>query len=213
MSLVTLAAMAILLSGCFGGAGGQSEPTYYDIPGNSTTNAGPAGASATPGLMLHIADVRAPGWLMTPAMQYRLAYADASQRLSYTESRWVAPPAELLEQVLKRGNISSIPGDVRIATDGCQLLVNLDEFIQVFDAPGSSRALLETRVALLAPRDHKLLAQRAFTQAASAGADARSGVAGFTVAIHELNTELNVWLVQLERDSPALIGRCNAASS
>ena len=125
----------------------------------------------------------------------------------------MAPPAELLEQVLKRGNISSIPGDVRIATDGCQLLVNLDEFIQVFDAPGSSRALLETRVALLAPRDHKLLAQRAFTQAASAGADARSGVAGFTVAIHELNTELNVWLVQLERDSPALIGRCNAASS
>ena len=213
MSLVTLTAMALLLSGCFGSTGGQSEPSYYDIPGNSAANAGPAGASVKPGLMWHIASVQAPGWLMTPAMNYRLAYADASQRLSYAESRWVAPPAELLEMALKRGNILSIPGDVHIATDGCQLLVNLDEFIQVFDAPDSSRALLGTRVTLLAPRDHRLLAQRAFTQAPSAGADARSGVAGFAVAMHELNAELNAWLVQLEHDSPALIGRCNAAGS
>ena len=149
--------------------------------------------------------MQTPAWLMTPAMQYRLAYADASRRLSYAESRWAAPPAELLELALKRGNVV---GDGRVVAGGCQLLVSLDEFIQVFDAPGSSHASLETRVALLAPHDSMLLAQRTLSQAPPAGADARSGVAAFVVALQELNAELNTWLVQLGRDSPALIGRC-----
>jgi len=211
MSLALPVAISFLLSGCFGGAGGQIEPAYYDIPGNSDANRSvsvPAIAPASPGLPVRLAGVQAPGWLMTPAMQYRLAYADASRRLSYAESRWVAPPAELLELALKRGNIV---GNAHVAADGCQLLVSLDEFIQVFDAPGSSRALLETRVALLAPRDSTLLAQHIFSQAPAAGADARSGVAAFAVALHDLNAELGAWLLQLGRDSPALIERCRSA--
>jgi cholesterol transport system auxiliary component len=211
MPLALLVAISLLLTGCFGGSEGQIEPAYYDIPGNSVANpsaSGSASAAISPAPMLRLAGVQAPGWLMTPAMQYRLAYADASRRLSYAESRWAAPPAELLELALKRGNIV---GDGRVAAGGCQLLVSLDEFIQVFDAPGSSRALLETRVALLAPRDSKLLAQRAFSQAPTAGTDARSGVAAFAVAMHDLNAQLSAWLVQLGRDSPESIERCRIA--
>lgn len=211
MPLILLVAISLPLSGCFGGAGGQIEPAYYDIPGNSVANlsaSGSASSSSSPGLVLRLAGVQAPGWLMTSAMQYRLAYADTSRRLSYAESRWAAAPTELLELALKRGDIVV---DSRVAAGGCQLLVSLDEFIQIFDAPGSSRALLEARAALLAPRDSTLLAQRTFSLAPAAGADARSGVTAFAVALHDLNAELSAWFLQLGRDSPALIERCRIA--
>jgi cholesterol transport system auxiliary component len=35
-------------------------------------------------------------------MQYRLAYAQATRRQAYVESRWAAQPAQLVELALKR---------------------------------------------------------------------------------------------------------------
>ena len=45
-------------------------------------------------------DVQSASWLAGSDMQYRLAFAEPLQRRSYVESRWVAPPGELLEGVL-----------------------------------------------------------------------------------------------------------------
>lgn len=207
MPSIMLVAAALCLPGCFGGAGVQGDPALYDIP------AGPAPqTSAASGMAVHLAPVRAPGWLMTSAMQYRLAYADASRRLSYAESRWAAPPAELVDLALRRDPSFAASGDARVGGSGCQLLVNLDEFIQVFDAPGTSRAQVEVRASLLSSGDRRALAQHRVLRTPPAGADARSGVAAFAVALHELKDDLGNWLIQLERDSPALAGQCRPAA-
>lgn len=215
-----LLATALCLSGCFGGVGVQGEVALYDLPAAPAAQevpaAGQGAAPGTPGMALHLAPVRAPGWLMTPSMQYRLAYADASRRLSYAGSRWVAPPAELVDLALRRDSsfaAANASGDARGAGNGCALLVNLDEFIQVFDAPGTSQVLVEARIALLAPGDRRLLAQHALRRVTPAGADARAGVAAFGEALRELKADLNAWLARIERDSPALAGQCRPAAS
>jgi cholesterol transport system auxiliary component len=63
-------------------------------------------------------------------MHYRLAYAEPLRRQSYRESRWAAPPAELLESVLKRRHAAAEANG-----PGCRLHLVLDEFEQRFDAP------------------------------------------------------------------------------
>jgi len=184
------------------------EPAYYDISGGAVPMRPQIDPSNAPFVLrLRLADVQAPAWLNTSAMQYRLVYADAERRLSFTESRWVAPPADLLELALKR---SSFVSEAGFEGDGCMLHIDLDEFIQVFDMPGSSRALIEVRAALLAPRNGKLMAQRILTQAPPAGADARSGVTGFAIAVRNLSADLNEWLAHLAHDSPLLVERCRA---
>lgn len=202
---------ALLLTGCFAGGAQKAEPAAYDLfaSASASNNAGAANANAGAGLWLRLAEIQAPAWLNTPAMQYRLAYAEPERRYSFAESRWVAPPAELLEQVLRR---QEVVRRSRYEAEGCQLHLALDEFVQTFDAPGSSRALIEIRATLLAPRGVRLVAQRTFSQAPAAGGDAKSGVAGFVVAARGLGAELNGWLNGLQRDTPELMARCRAAA-
>ena len=90
-----------------------------------------------------------PSWLDTPQLQYRLLFADATRRRSYAESRWVAPPGELLEAALRR----QLMGDGNApANGGCMLRVDLDELLQVFHTPQRSDGLIELQVSLVAPR-------------------------------------------------------------
>lgn len=138
-------------------------------------------------------------------MQYFLAYADATRREVYAESRWAAPPARLLEKALARRLLS---GNAGIQSAGCRLRVELDEFAQVYDAPGSSHALLEVRAMLMAPRANVLLLRRSFRQSPATGADARAGVLGFAAATRDLGAEIEHWLDQMALEQPALIERC-----
>lgn len=202
--------LSMLLAGCFAGAGQRVETASYDLAGVSMADRGPADVQdggAPPSLLLRLAEVQAPAWLGTPAMQYRLAYSEPERRFAFAESRWVAPPAELLDSVLRRGNIVTRS---RFEADGCQLHVELQEFIQVFDTPASSRAVMEARVSLLAPRNARLLAQRSFRQSPSAGVDARGGVAGFVVAVRDMGREFDKWLSALQREKPELMTQCRA---
>jgi len=195
------ATMALLLSACFGDAGKRPSPASYDF----------AAALAAPDsvppsrLSLRQIEVQAPAWLESPAMQYILAYADPARREIYAESRWVAPPARLLEKALARRLLSGTSG---IQSAGCRLRVELDEFAQVYDAPGSSRALVEARAMLLAPRGNVLLLRRSFRQSPATGADARAGVVAFTNATRDLGVEIDHWLNQMADEMPALIERC-----
>ena len=86
-------------------------------------------------------EVRAPAWLDGSAMIYRLAYADAAQWREFSQARWVAPPAGLLERRLQRLLGYGAAGK----RDGCLLRLELDEFSQVFTAPHRSHALLQVR--------------------------------------------------------------------
>lgn len=185
-----------LLSAC-GGVPRVSEPTRYDL-------GVPAGAAATWRLHLGATDVQAASWLASTAMHYRLAYAEPLRRQSYGESRWAAPPAELLESVLKRRHAAAEANG-----PGCRLHLVLDEFEQRFDAPQSSQVVLEARGVLLPARGSDMLARRGFRIVKpAASADARGGAAAAREAAMALADELAAWSNELVSAKAAVAERC-----
>lgn len=150
-------------------------------------------------------DVAAPSWLATPTVQYRLLYADGLRRQAYAESRWAAPPAELVERALGRQTPNAV--------SGCRLRLDLDELVQVFDSPQQSRVLLEVRASLMPLRGEAVLAQKAFavTQAA-ATADARGGVAAAATALQTLAGDMSAWLTATAQQAPATAARCRSGA-
>ena len=141
-------------------------------------------------------------------MQFRLSYAEPLQRRSYAESRWAAPPADLLEVFLKRRIVFN---QAESGGAGCRLLVALDELEQRFDEPSGSKVMLEARAQLASMRGQETLARKSFViQRPAAAADARGGAAAARDAAQALADELAGWLGELARDKPVLIERCRS---
>jgi len=172
-----LAMTTMILSACMA-APVQRPEARFDF--------GPLPAAAATAIGIAGVEVTAPSWLDSDAMQYRLLYADAAQRLNYAESRWVAPPAQLLGQALKN----------RLVANGhCRLLVDLNEFVQVFDSPTASHFRLDARATLFA--DQEIVASRNFSETRPAPtADARGGVAAASTAVRQLGDALASWLAE-----------------
>lgn len=185
--------LALLLAGCVPNTVRQGDAAVFDF-GEA------AGGWNAP--TLRGVEVAAPSWLGSAAMQYRLNYSDAARRLGYADSRWAAPPAELIEQALRRRALAAGASGERNA---CRLRVELDEFVQVFDAAQSSRIVLAVRATLLS-RNEKAVASRAFAlERPSASADARGGVAAAAAAVQGLASDLAGWIVA---EKSALATRC-----
>lgn len=198
-----LAIIAGLVLAACGGSAVTREVQRYDFGGYAGT-----GNAAGPRLPLVAVDVQAASWLSGPDMHFRLAYAEPLQRRSYTESRWAAPPAELLETYLKRRIVFGQPES---GGTGCRLQVALDELEQRFDDVGSSMAVLEVRAQLTALRGAEVLARKAFLiQKQASAADARGGVAATRGAVQSLADDLGGWLGDLARAQPALAERCRS---
>ncbi|MDP1605513.1 MAG: ABC-type transport auxiliary lipoprotein family protein [Rhodocyclaceae bacterium] len=198
-----------LLAGCVGPAPRQSGIALYDL-GNL------AGAWGAPGLPIASVTVRANSWLDAPAQRYRLVYADSLQRHAYANSRWAAPPAELLERFLQRRIVFGQPD---FSGPGCRLQLTLDEIEQRFDTPQSSKIVLEVRASLLPLRSDTLLrgdallSKRAFLiQKDAPTADAKGGVAATREAAQALADELAQWLNDLARERPQVITLCKEKS-
>lgn len=171
-----------LLAGCNSLAGAPRPVEVYDL--------GPGQEPRTETALVGNVQVLAPTWLRTTAMQYRLSYASAAQRHSYLESRWAAPPAELLLGVLGR----SLGGE-----GGCKLEIELDEFIQDHPATGRSDGVIEVRARL---RGGSTLANRDFhLRLPSASPDATGGVAALGRGTRQLSGELGAWLAELAQDA------------
>jgi cholesterol transport system auxiliary component len=181
MMRILLSLLAVLtLAGCVPNNVRQNEAAVFDFGASAT------GWAAPP---LQRVDVAAPSWLGTTAMQYRLAYNDGARRRAYVESRWAAPPAELLEQALRRravaaGGAAALP---------CRLRLELDELVQTFDAPQASRLVLAARARLMC-RGEQAQAGRSFTVERPAGSDAPGGVAAAAAAVQELGNQLAAWV-------------------
>lgn len=183
---------AALLSAC---AAGQraAEPVRFDL--------GVVASGAAWRLPLAAIDVQAASWLSATSMHYRLAYAEPLRRQSYNESRWAAPPAELLEAFLKRRQGSTEGGG-----SGCRLHVALDELEQRFEDARSSRTVLEVRATLLPARGSDMLARRSFRiQKPATTADAQGGATAASDAALALADELAAWTGGLD---PSLVARC-----
>lgn len=188
----------LLLAAC-GGNRRASEIFQYDfgnLSGKDTTAAVPIAAI----------DVQAASWLSGAAMHYRLAYAEPLRRQVYAESRWAAPPAELLETYLKRRVVFGRP-DSR--GSGCRILLVLDELEQQFDAPASSRAVLDVRAVLAPSRGTETFSRRSIRiEKAAAAPLAREGVAATREAVEALAGALDAWLAEVSRDQPSIVERC-----
>lgn len=174
--------LGLSLAGCLTGGrrGGDSATTAYDL------GLPPAVAAGETAWQL---EVRAPAWLDGSAMIYRLAYADAAQWREFSQARWVAPPAGLLERRLQRLLGYAAAGK----RSGCLLRLELDEFSQVFTAPQRSHALLQVRASWFdAGRKPLLVKPLRIEQAVPAGraADAQSGVTALVEAVGMLAEQI-----------------------
>lgn len=193
-------AMPLFLSAC-GTVGKQSGGfSLYDL--------GPARPVSPPLVAVPAGiEVRAPSWLSSSAMQYRITDRQPEQREAFLESRWAAQPAELLALALDRALI----GDV-VSSSACRLQIDLDEFVQVFDSPASSRSRVVVRAELLAARSDAPLARRIFMiEHPSETADAAGGVMAHRAGVQQLSTEMADWLRKLDQNEGQGLnknGRC-----
>ncbi|WP_175985175.1 ABC-type transport auxiliary lipoprotein family protein [Burkholderia sp. BCC0506] len=181
LAVLTLA----LAAGCAGNSAVLSNIRYDLGPASSVTSTGSGPA-------LKVLDVVAPDALDSDKFAYRLAYADAQHVAVYRDSRWTAPPAQLLTQRL-RGALSS-RGAVLEGSDGVRaptLKVDLNEFEQVFD--GQSQSPVTARATLTL--DGKVLGQRTFVaRAPSSTPDAAGGARALAAASDELVSQIAAWV-------------------
>lgn len=145
-------------------------------------------------------EVSAPAWLENPAMTYRLDYDSPTRRHRYAESRWAAAPGELLQTRLS--DLLSVQGHGR----GCRLVVELSEFIQVFDTPSSSSALISGVATLVAASGRDIVDRMRFSiREPATGADAQGGAQAFSRASSALAGRLAGWM---DREGSPAAGRC-----
>ena len=176
--------LLVAVAGCGALRGPQAEVAFFDL-GFAAHTEPPAFAPAK-------VDVRAPSWLSSTAMQYRLDYRQPAQREAYSETRWVSEPAEMLRLALDR----ALTGNA--ADEGeCRLSIDLDEFVQIFDAAKDSHARIAVR-AKLASRDGAEIARRVITVDEPAPTpDAAGGVIAYRRALQRLANELSSWLTHV----------------
>jgi cholesterol transport system auxiliary component len=169
------------------------EVTQYDFGPDPAKGSAPALRQP-----LLVYDVSAPAWLDSQYIFYRLAYQDATRPQAYADSRWVSSPGELIAARVRGRLAASGKGGVIYPADGTRasyaLRIELDEFNQVFDAPGKSRAVVRLRATVLGKTS--LIAQRSFSaERAAATPDAEGGVRALIAASDEVLDQLVAWTV------------------
>ena len=185
---------ALLLAACSLGPAQKEAPVTYDFGAPRADS----GAQKSIHRSLLVQNVAAPAWLDTQSIIYRLGYQDAARQLSYANSRWAAPPAELLTQRL-RGQLAAVTnaGIVSVADSAradYTLRVELDDFTQVFDTAERSRAVVSARASIVDVAKRALLAQKTFAiERPAASANAEGGVRALAVASDELVDAVVAW--------------------
>ena len=161
------------------------------------------GNPAIPGSLL-IPSVRAPEWLDGTAIVYRLLYEDSARPRAYSMSRWAAEPASLVTDRV-RSRFATVSRAVVAPGYGVRsdytLRVELEDFVQSFDAPAASRAAMRARATLSDTAGRKLLGQRVFMIDQPAAPNAAGGVKALTEATDRFVEELVAWTMQAVQTS------------
>lgn len=194
---VALALCLLALGGCGAASRQNIVPRHYTLgpPAPAATQT----ASHSNGPILRIAHIEMPAWLQGTGLYYRLAYRNGAVIAAYANSDWAAPPAGMLEQRLRdalaNGGWRGIVGPASTTPADFTLQVNVDDFSQVFTAPGKSFGVLDATVTLDGAND-ALVAQRHFHfRAAAPTADAAGGVKALDAASRDFARQLRDWLV------------------
>lgn len=195
--LFPLVLTALLLTAC-SFAGHAPTQTAFDF-GAATPALQP---TALPPMMVAAPNV--PSWLDNSGMLYRLNYADEHQLHSYANSRWVAPPMQLLEQRLKM-RIAEAGGRVLSSRDAAQnvtltLRTEAEDFTQQFDRADHSSGRVALRVSMFDGR--KLLAQTTIVEQEDAqSADAAGGARALARAGDLAIADIIRWIAGLHLDT------------
>lgn len=169
--------LIVLFNGCAIGPPARDAVISYDL--------GPQAVTATAGsasrVTLMVPEASAPAWLDSTGIVYRLTYLDSARPQVYAQSRWVDSPSALLTQRM-RTRFAAV-GPVVNGRDGARadyaLLVEIEDFSQIFENPDSSKVSIRLRVSLVNLASRGLIAQRTFSLNESAGADAKGAVRAF----------------------------------
>ena len=172
---LALSSALLLLAGCAGSSG--SSIKTYDLGAEPPKASLPA---------LRTVSVRAAMPFDGSDMLYRLAWRDPGEIAAFGQSRWAAPPAELLRKQLLR----ALPE----AKDApCALAVEVNEFTQVFSDEKTSDARIDLRAAL-SGRAGPVAARSVSISEPGGGPNAAAGAAAFTRAADRAAAELARWI-------------------
>jgi cholesterol transport system auxiliary component len=201
---VCVLATAVLLSACATPQPPALKAVYdfgplIDAPANN--NAGNRANAALPLIALALPEIESGAGLDSPALLYRLQYADAQQLRPYATVRWSVPPAQLIRTRLRdalsaQANVLPQEGNTAFA-----LRAELDEFSHVFSSPEASQGLVRLRVSLL--KDDKLIQQTSISARAPAPSqDAPGGVRALTAATDDAVRQIAAWLTVQRLKTP-----------
>ena len=124
-----------------------------------------------------IEDVSAPESINNNRIRYRLNYDNAARLYNYTESRWLASPAELLTHRLR------VLTRTTPTFQSCTLKMQLATFDHVFDSQNVSKGVVILLAELVDTKTRKLvLSQRIEESVATSSQDAKGGVAALKIA-------------------------------
>ena len=185
-----------MLGGCSIGPTPRPSPSLHDFG----IEAGAPASSVRLRSALAVPDPSAPGWLDTTSMIYRFANVEGGRPRQYADSRWTAPPVELLGARLRSRLAPLLVPGLASSRDGVApdhvLRIELEEFTQVFDDASTSRGVLRARVTLIEGARRVTIAQRTFAlERPAPSADAAGGAAALAAASDALVVELIDWLV------------------
>jgi cholesterol transport system auxiliary component len=161
-------AVCVALSAC----SVLDKPTralVYDFGPGLPSGAQTQSVASRPSVVL--AQVAAHSALDSTAILYRLAYADEQRLLPYAQARWSMPPAQLLHlrlrETLAQRFVVLREGEGAAGGSARPLVLHLelDEFSQLFETPGTSLGLVHVHASVMRPTasGDRLLAQRDFT--------------------------------------------------
>jgi cholesterol transport system auxiliary component len=150
-------------------------------------------ASTTQRAAIALPEIEASGSLSSPALLYRLQYANAQELRPYAQARWSTAPAQLVRERIR--DALAAQGPV-LPTEGqapFTLRIELDEFSQLFETPEKSQGILRLRASLF--KGPQLVAQSLFqSQANAPSLDAAGGVKALTTATDDVAKQVTAWL-------------------
>jgi cholesterol transport system auxiliary component len=192
------AGAALLLTACATPQPPASKAVYDFGP---VLSAAPAAAPASRLPTLALPEFEAGAGLDSPALLYRLQYADSQQLRPYALARWSVPPAQLVRARLRDALAGQMPVISLEGSTAWALHVELDEFSQLFASPESSLGLVRLRLSLM--HQDKLVQQTSIVaQAPAPSPDAAGGVKALTAATDDAVRQISAWLAR-QSASPA----------
>lgn len=131
--------------------------------------------------------VNAPTWLWDNRIRYRLLFSSPSQVRFYGLDRWIAPPPEMLEQLL------TFNGKARDYV----LIIRLQDFEQQFDKPDRARVVLRFSIEAYSDNKQKVSTQEFYLQQLTKTPDAAGAITGFIDLARQADEKIQDWLIKL----------------